>query len=54
MKAREELLQDIGALKREAEYWELEAKGLLVKNEKLKKDLHIAKSELKLWMGTGV
>ena len=33
MKAREELLQDIGALKREAEYWELEAKGLLVQEQ---------------------
>ena len=54
MKAREELLQDIGALKREAEYWELEAKDLLVQNNQLKKDLHLVKSELKLWMGTGV
>ena len=54
MKAREELLRDIGALKREAEYWELEAKDLLVQNNQLKKDLHLAKSELKLWMGTGV
>jgi hypothetical protein len=54
MKAREELLKDIGVLKREAEFWELEAKDLLVQNEKLKKDLHIAKSELKLWMGTGL
>ena len=54
MKAREELLQDIGALRREAEYWELEAKDLLVQNNQLKKDLHLAKSELKLWMGTGV
>tara|TARA_R110002153_G_scaffold32155_1_gene97508 strand:- start:43 stop:207 length:165 start_codon:yes stop_codon:yes gene_type:complete len=54
MKAREELLKDIGALKREAEFWELEAKDLLVQNEKLKKDLHIAKSELKLWKGTGL
>ena len=54
MKAREELLKDIGALKREAEFWELEAKDLLVQNEKLKKDLHIAKSKLKLWMGTGL
>jgi flagellar biosynthesis regulator FlaF len=54
MKAREELLRDIGALRREAEYWELEAKDLLVQNNQLKKDLHIAKSELKLWMGTGV
>ena len=54
MKTREELLQDIGALKREAEYWELEAKDLLVQNNQLKKDLHLAKSELKLWMGTGV
>ena len=54
MKAREELLQDIGALKREAGYWELEAKDLLVQNNQLKKDLHLAKSELKLWMGTGV
>ena len=50
MKAREELLRDI----REAEHWELEAKDLLVQNNQLKKDLHIAKSELKLWMGTGV
>ena len=54
MKAREELLRDIGALRREAEHWELEAKDLLVQNNQLKKDLHIAKSELKLWMGTGV
>ena len=54
MKAREELLRDIGALRREAEYWELEAKDLLVQNNQLKKDLHIAKSELKLWMGTWV
>ena len=32
MKTREELLQYIGALKHEAEVWELEAKDLLVKN----------------------
>ena len=54
MKTREELLQYIRALKHEAEVWELEAKDLLVQNHQLKKDLHIAKSELKLWMGTGV
>ena len=54
MKNREELLQYIGALKHEAEVWELEAKDLFVKNRELKKDLAKAKAELKLWMGTGV
>mgnify|MGYP003124149171 FL=1 len=52
MKAREELLRDIGALKREAEYWELEAKRLVVKYHDLKKDLTKAKAELELWKGT--
>ena len=45
MKAREELLKEIGTLKRDAEYWETQAKTLRIRNEKLE-------AQLKLWKGT--
>ena len=59
MKAREELLREIGTLKRDAEYWErtaefwerdaehweTQAKILRIRNEKLE-------AHLRLWKGT--
>ena len=54
MKAREELLKEIGALKRDVAYWETQAKTLEVRKVELQGDLLKAKAELKLWMGTGV
>jgi len=45
MKAREELLKEIGTLKRDVEYWETQAKILRIRNEKLE-------AHLRLWKGT--
>ena len=63
-----ELLQDIGALKREAEYWErtaefwerdaehweTQAKTLRIRNEQLLDDINILSAQLKIWKGTGL
>jgi hypothetical protein len=54
MKAREELLKEIGALKRDVAYWETQAKTLEMRKIELQGELLKAKAELKLWMGTGV
>ena len=45
MKAREELLKEIGKLKKEVEYWKTQAKTLSVRNEKLE-------ALTRLWKGT--
>ena len=45
MKAREELLKEIGTLKRDAEYWETQAYTIQERSIKLK-------AELALWKGT--
>jgi len=47
MKAREELLKEIGKLKSDLEYWETQAKTLRIRNEKLE-------AQVKLWQGTGL
>tara|TARA_B100000780_G_scaffold239869_1_gene181744 strand:- start:66 stop:230 length:165 start_codon:yes stop_codon:yes gene_type:complete len=54
MKAREDLLKEIGALKSDVEYWETQAKTLEARKVELQGELHKAKAELKLWMGTGI
>jgi len=54
MKTREELLQDIGSLKREAEYWEAQAKTLRTRNEQLLEDISILSAQLRIWKGTGL
>tara|TARA_E500000318_G_scaffold86137_1_gene82483 strand:+ start:4628 stop:4861 length:234 start_codon:yes stop_codon:yes gene_type:complete len=54
MKAREELLKEIGALKRDVAYWEAQAKTIEIRKVELEGELLKAKAELKLWMGTGV
>ena len=54
MKAREELLKEIGGLKRDVTYWETQAKTLEIRKAELQIELQKAKAELKLWMGTGV
>jgi hypothetical protein len=54
MKAREELLKEIGALKRDVAYWETQAKTIEIRKVELEGELLKAKAELKLWMGTGV
>tara|TARA_R110002072_G_scaffold249588_1_gene408492 strand:- start:38 stop:271 length:234 start_codon:yes stop_codon:yes gene_type:complete len=54
MKAREELLKEIGELKRDVAYWETQAKTLEIRKVELQGELLKAKAELKLWMGTGV
>ena len=54
MKAREDFLKEIGALKSDVEYWETQAKTLEARKVELQGELHKAKAELKLWMGTGI
>tara|TARA_R110001592_G_C12753079_1_gene712175 strand:+ start:114 stop:347 length:234 start_codon:yes stop_codon:yes gene_type:complete len=54
MKAREELLKEIGELKRDVVYWEAQAKTIEIRKVELEGELLKAKAELKLWMGTGV
>ena len=54
MKAREELLREIGILKRDAEYWETQAKTLRIRNEQLLDDINILYAKINIWKGTGL
>lgn len=52
MKAREELLQEIGTLKRDAKYWETQAKTLRIRNVQLLGLIERLSAQLRLWKGT--
>ena len=54
MKAREELLQEIGELKKLCDSWEKQVKRLLTRNGQLVEDISRLSAQLRIWKGTGL
>ena len=52
MKTREELLQEIGELKKLCDSWEKQVKRLLTRNGQLLEDISRLSAQLRLWKGT--
>jgi hypothetical protein len=49
-----ELCDKYESVKKDAKYWETQAKTLRVRNEQLLDDITILSAQLKLWKGTGL
>ena len=54
MKAREELLREIGELKQLCDSWEKQVKRLLTRNGQLLEDISRLSAQLRIWKGTGL
>tara|TARA_R110000751_G_scaffold117753_1_gene218041 strand:+ start:893 stop:1057 length:165 start_codon:yes stop_codon:yes gene_type:complete len=54
MKTRDDILKEMGELKRDADYWEAQYKALTVQYAKRVEDINKLQTQVELWRGTGL